>query len=324
MTNSKRRMVVLHERSNPSTAYFVEPFAVHSGCSVEYFDFRQTPDPMALRGASVVVVRYLAARWKAALEAARCDMEGFSYFFDDDVWCPATWTGLPLRYRWKLWRLAFRHQEWFRRNDASIWTSNQYLSEKYADAGFAVPLTIPMRSPMSDCWQEVGTAYEPSFFYHGSASHESEARWLMPIVKAVLQRRPDVRFEIIASRALARDYARIPGVRVVPPMDWNAFLAFCRRSRRAIGLAPVLDRTFNRARSPVKFIDIARAGGVGVYSSGSIFDECVTHGHDGYLLPNEHANWIDAILALLGDPGRVSFLHRNAVSRVQGDFGVGR
>lgn len=317
----RNRIVILHEQDNPSTGYFIEPMAVRVGAEVLTYSFSERPDVDALRGATVVVVRYLSPVWRDVIEKARSSMVRFAYFMDDDLWDARTWRGLPLRYQWKLWRRALHHRDWFSGLSAQVWTPSHWLAEKYADSLPGDPMVIPLAAPVEDRWDDVEAPAESCFFYHASASHLAEARWLIPIVSGVLRQCPGAVFEVIASHALAREFARMDRVRVVPPMSWPRFRAFCRERRRAVGLAPLLDRDFNRARSPVKVIDIARAGGVGIYTSGPTFDSVVAGGLEGVTLANEPQRWIDEIAGLLGDEGRLRSMRQSSIARIRSEFG---
>lgn len=306
------RYAVLHERSNPSTAYFVEPYLRRQGEAAEYWTLGEPPPaPGRLAGRDLIVVRYLSPAWRRAIEAAAGDIAHLIYFMDDDLWDPSAWRRLPLRYRWKLLSRAWRHRDWWRRIGAEVWVSSPVLAGKYAARG------LPLGVPDVDCGTPAApAAAEPVVFYHGTASHRDEAEWLLPVVRGVLARRRGARFEIVAAGATARRWGRIPGVDVVPPMAWPDYVRFCRARPRAVGLAPVLDGAFNRARSPVKYFDIARCGAVGVYSAGPVFGRVVADGTDGVLLPDSPERWIDAVVALLDDPPRRRAMHEAAVRRI--------
>lgn len=317
-------IVVLHERDNPSTAYFIEPWSAVDGRRPACFDFDQCPSVEAVDGAFVVIVRYVASLWMRVLEEARHRLAGLAYFMDDDLLDRSAWGGLPLRYRWKLWRYALCRRNWLQRMGAELWVPNEYLRSRYSSNWAGRVRLIPMGLPLADKAVQAAASDTPIFYYHGSASHVAESRWLRPVVEEVLARRSNCRFEIIAAGASARAWSRYDRVDVIAPMPWPEFLRFCRARRRAVGLAPVLDGPFNRARSPVKRIDIDRAGGVGIFSAGTLFDDYVTSGVDGLLLPNEPRAWIDAICWLLADATRRRDLAAAAAARIRREFGKGR
>jgi glycosyltransferase involved in cell wall biosynthesis len=127
---------------------------------------------------------------------------------------------------------------------------------------------------------------------------------------------PEVRFEFSGDRRTVGLYADMGNVRVVPPMSWPDFLAYTSSLRYDVGLAPLLDSPFNRCRSYVKFYDITRAGGVGVYSSSSVFDEIVRDGANGILADDSPRSWIEAICGLCRDSALRRTLFEGAVAEV--------
>ena len=116
-------------------------------------------------------------------------------------------------------------------------------------------------------------------------------------------------FEIVGGRDVYRLYRGLSRVNVVHPMKWPAYQAFLSTPGRHIGLAPLLDLPFNRARSCTKFFDFTRCGAVGIYSSNGACAEVVRHGVDGLIVKLEQEAWVTAILNLVRDePLRQNFL----------------
>ena len=70
---------------------------------------------------------------------------------------------------------------------------------------------------------------------------------------------------------------------------------------RHIGLAPLLEHPFNRARSYTKFFDIQRSGAAGIYAEAGPWKAFINSGKHGVLLPMQVANWVSAILNLAAD-----------------------
>ncbi|WP_179951268.1 glycosyltransferase family 1 protein [Billgrantia lactosivorans] len=286
-----RRIVIVQERPNPSKDFFVDPL-LH-GCTAEVV-VRGFDEPLPgelLKGALVILVRYVPPAWKKLLEAHRHTLEGLVLFMDDDLLDLAASQGLPWRYRWKLARLAGLQRNWLRGQRVALWVSTPFLARKYAEwrPGLLQPAAwAPPTRPVS-------------LFYHGSASHGDEIRWLREPVAEALRIEPRLSFEIIGDQRVQRLYAGVPRVTVVRPMAWHAYQHFLLQPGRDIGLAPLVDNRFNQARSYTKFFDISRAGAVGLYPRGSIFEEVVQDGINGRLLPMEPQAWCRAILELTGN-----------------------
>lgn len=298
---------LVEEQPNPSTDFFVMPACQGAGRRVHRRGFDDVPSVEALAGAVVVFVRYVPAAWRSRVWEARARLIDLVFFMDDDVLDVRAAQGMPWRYRYKLFHLAARHAGWLRRARARLWVSTPWLARKYA---FWSPESVPARpvvAPEAPC----------RVFYHGSASHEGEVRWLRPVVERVLAQDERVVFEIVGGPDVYRMYRRLPRVTVVHPMKWPAYQAFLAMTGRDIGLAPMLDLPFNRARSCTKFFDITNAGAVGLYAQDSLCGEVVRDGIDGLLLPMEPSAWVEAILALAADSNRRAMLLEAARSTVR-------
>lgn len=303
---SGQDVFLVEEQPNPSTDYFVLPACAAAGARVHRFCFGELPAPDALRGAMVVFVRYLPPAWMQLVERLRSELAGVVLFMDDDLLDPRAAVGMPWRYRLKLYRLAARHTGWLRQQQVALWVSSNWLASKYH--AWAPRLVLPEPMAARDDCRRV--------FYHGTASHGAEIRWLRPVVEQVLRADQRIVFEIVGGAHVHRLYRGLARVTVVQPMKWQAYQAFMDLRGRHIGLAPLLDLPFNRARSRTKFFDITRCGAVGIYSADGECAEVVRHGANGLLLPLQPQAWVDAILALAGDePRRLGMLRAAQATR---------
>lgn len=292
---------LVEEQANPSADFFVLPALAAAGWRVVRCGFSDLPATKDLKGSVVVFVRYVPLAWARLVESVQ--LHSLIFFMDDDVLDVHASIGMPWRYRFKLARLAAWRITWLREQKAQLWVSTPYLQEKYAR--WQPQLVLP--SP-------VGVASDVCrVFYHGSASHNAEIDWLYPIMEEVLRRDMQVTFEIVGGRDVYRLYRGLPRVNVVHPMKWPAYQHFLSSGIRDIGLAPLLDLPFNRARSYTKFYDFTRCGAVGVYSQGSECASVIHHGTDGLIVGLEQDAWVSAILALSSDKPLRQKLQYNAV-----------
>lgn len=298
------RVLIVEEGPNPSTDFFVLPLLDRQGIAYRRYRFDEVPDPAVLSGAAVVFVRYLPSAWRHLVTQERDRLAEVVLFLDDDLLDWRAGQGMPLKYRWKLFNLIWRHQSWLRAVGARLWVSNDFLAGRCA--GWS-PEVVEARAPSLS-----GREPPLTVFYHGSASHRAEARWLLPVIEQVLEADHNLCFEIIADPQVRQWYAGLPRVHVLYPMRWPSYRRLLLRGDRAIGLAPLLDNAFNRARSPTKFYDITTAGAVGIYARGSVYDDLVQDGVNGLAVPMDTAAWARAILALAGDADRRARLLSNA------------
>jgi len=309
--NGNHVIFLVEEQANPSTDYFVLPAVSATPCKIVRCGAAELPAASELVGAVVIFVRYVPPEWVGLVEEARSRLLRLVFFMDDDVLDLRASAGMPLRYRFKLARLAAWRAAWLRRQGAELWVSTPWLQQKYASWQPQLVLSSPVT--------QIGNVRR--VFYHGSASHAAEIRWLRPVVEEALRRDDRLAFEIIGGKEVYRLYRNLPRVTVVHPMKWPAYQGFLSMPGRHIGLAPLLDLPFNRARSCTKFFDITRCGAVGIYSSNSACDELVTHDVDGLLLPLDQPVWVEAILKLaMDEPLRKTMLsNAEARQRALGD-----
>lgn len=293
---------LVEERPNPSVDYFVLPALAVTGHRVVRCDLRNLPAAADLEGASVIFVRYVSPAWIKLIEAARSRLHELVFFMDDDVLDVGASTGMPWRYRFKLARLAAWRAGWLKRMGAVLWVSTPQLQNKYAAWHPELVLPAPLASPADVC----------RVFYHGSASHDAEIRWLRPVMEEVLRRDERIVFEIVGGRDVYRMYRGLPRISVVNPMKWPAYQSFLSMPGRHIGLAPLHDLPFNRARSYTKFFDITRCGAAGIYSPDGAYAGVVRHGVEGLLVPLQQDAWAEAILDLARNEPLRQGLLRNA------------
>lgn len=290
-------MHIVHQNDNPSTDFFIRPFVDGDSMDVKFHTFADIPAFADLAGATIVFVRYVPPAWKALLKRHR--PQQVVYFMDDDLFDWRSFRGMPWHYQRKLFRLAWRHQRWLKSIGAKLWVSSPWLAQKYS--GWK-PIVLepgnPHRAPSAFAEPSMKT-----IFYHGSASHREELEWLVPVVEQVLTARSDVCLEVIGDRKVRDRFSHLPGVQVVHPMSWPAYKAFIQRPGRTVGLAPLLDSSFNAARAPTKYFDITAAGAVGLYADTQVYRRLVEHGRNGMLLPmDSQSAWASTILELLAEP----------------------
>lgn len=239
----------------------------------------------------VVFIRYIPKVWYKYLNKLSVKKRpAIVFFMDDDLFDLSMHKGLPWRYRWKLYFHAGRYQSWLKKMQAQLWVSTPWLAAKYQDWQ---PVCIAPQNPYS--MQKP----QKTIFYHGSASHMAEIKWLVPVIEQVLKVNKQLNFEIIGTKKVRDLFKHIDRVYVVHPMSWDSYRAFISTPGRIIGLAPLLDTAFNNARAATKFYDITQAGAVGIYADHPVYREAINHRNDkGYLVSMEQRLWVEKILSI--------------------------
>lgn len=240
-----------------------------------------------------VIYRYINARQLQQLRERK--RQGFKvvYFMDDDLLDPSAWTGLPWRYQWKLFRWAYAYKRRILALADEVWVSTPFLLNKYAHLR---PKLVQAKTSLQTSIHQQDQAV--LVCYHGTASHQAEFKWLLPIMQEVLQSHPQIHFELFADKHMAELFRALPRTAVLHPMTWPQYLAYTQSRQADIGLAPLTPSPFNAARGAVKCMDYTRMGAVGLYSDVPPYNQTVTHGSDGLLLPNSPVLWVQAILEL--------------------------
>lgn len=204
---------------------------------------------------------------------------------------------LPEPYRTRVRRDALKQRKVIESLCNEFWVSTPYLAQKYAAWN---PKVIAPRPP-----RESLLAAPPVWVcYHGTASHQAELDWLLPLIQRVQTDAPATRFEVFGDHAVYKRFRELPRVNVLHPMTWPNYLDYTSGVQRQIALAPLLPSLFNAGRGPTKFFDFARMGAVGIYTDVEPYRGFVRDGIDGLLLPNDPAKWQRAIVDLAADVPR--------------------
>lgn len=101
--------------------------------------------------------------------------------------------------------------------------------------------------------------------------------------------------------------------------EWN-YDQFMRRFSGAgfdIGLAPMLDDSFHRAKTNTKFREYGACGIAGIYSRAALYTECVNDGETGLLVENNPSAWRSALQTLIEDVDLRDKIRRSAREQVR-------
>jgi glycosyltransferase involved in cell wall biosynthesis len=200
---------------------------------------------------------------------------------------------------------------------AGVFVSTAALAKKYGLPETAVLGPLPLQCGPREALESEPSDGTVTVFYHGTASHRREIVWLRDMMGAVLERYPQVEFEIFGGEDVQLLYAGLERVRVVYPLNWQSFLNYSSSVRYDIGLAPLLESPFNDCRSHVKYYDISRTGAVGVYSDVPAFRSVINHDENGLLVPNSQQAWVDVVCALVEDKGKRQRLMKGVDSTME-------
>jgi glycosyltransferase involved in cell wall biosynthesis len=131
-----------------------------------------------------------------------------------------------------------------------------------------------------------------------------------------------IRFEFFGF--LPRALSHRPEISHVP---WRSSYPEYRATLAAlgwdVGLAPLRDLPFNRAKNNAKYREYASAGIAGVYSDAEIHRTTIVHRETGLLVPQESAEaWAEAILELAEDGELRRSIRENAFADVRANYRI--
>jgi glycosyltransferase involved in cell wall biosynthesis len=102
----------------------------------------------------------------------------------------------------------------------------------------------------------------------------------------------------------ARAARCLPRVRrIAPDADYDRYFARLACDGFDIGLSPLRDDPFHRAKTNNKYREYGACRIAGVYSDVSVYSSCVRHEETGLLVPAHEGSWLAALTRLVEDAG---------------------
>lgn len=153
--------------------------------------------------------------------------------------------------------------------------------------------------------------------YAGTSSHQDDLALVLPALVRLLDEHPD-RVSLVFLGCIPAALRGHPAVTHVPETtDYEGFARTLRDSGIQIGLAPLVDHAFNRAKSPIKWMEYAACGIVTVASAVGPYREAIVDGEDGILVHEATSEaWYQALNRLVMDPSSRTRLATRAHAKV--------
>jgi glycosyltransferase involved in cell wall biosynthesis len=131
----------------------------------------------------------------------------------------------------------------------------------------------------------------------GSPGHQPDVRMIGPALVQILDEFPAVELHLAGANAgWIPPHSRVVEV---APVELDAYAGLL--AGFDIGIAPLIDNRFNRAKSDLKFLEYSTIGIPSVLSRVSPYTRSVKHGENGYLAVNTK-DWLKYLRALVRDP----------------------
>ncbi len=163
-----------------------------------------------------------------------------------------------------------------------------------------------------------------SIGYMGSASHDSDLAMIAPALNRILETCPGVTLSLFGSIAKQPSVSLLPASVRLEPGVYGDYAGFRRRLaelRFDIGLAPLQDTGFNRAKTATKWIEYAEAGTAVIASDVVPYSGL---GAEGALLAVGPDGWEAAIRRMVEQPDLRQTLIDGADRALERDYGWSR
>ena len=262
-----------------------------------------------LTGACLLIARTLKPEWIEMLEAHREQHGRICYLLDQDF------CGIDSGVDGSTESEARSDRQDMQRRLMALADEVVVVSEQLANAlAGQHPMISLLTPPM------IGTlpnlhhldADDWCIGFHGTLAHREDIVALASVLRDIQARHEETEIELMMGRHLPLALTEIPRLKTMEALGWEAFQDYCARRRIAIGLAPLMADSANHEMSWLRFLDITRMGGVGIYSRRAPFIDLIEDGVDGLLVGDDPAQWTAALEQLLGDRDATRAMAHNA------------
>jgi glycosyltransferase involved in cell wall biosynthesis len=209
--------------------------------------------------------------------------------------------------------------------------STPFLGTIYSEFNQHI-LTVP-NSVDFKVWDQVGVTKHryTRIGWIGGRTHVRDLMIVAPAIRRVLARHPDAWFYVINSalkpyaESQSADYV-FKDVRNVYYSDKNApinlYPRFMSSFNFDIGIAPLEDCNFNRAKSNLRWLEYSALKVPTIATNVGHFAETVQNQKDGVLVPNDIDEWEVALEAMIKHESWRRQIGNAAYKRVKADFNV--
>jgi GT2 family glycosyltransferase/glycosyltransferase involved in cell wall biosynthesis len=151
----------------------------------------------------------------------------------------------------------------------------------------------------------------------GTPSHLSDIDFLVPVLERVARAIP---VQILFWGYYPEKLPHLTNIGVIEQFSahYPDYLKTLGGLGAAVGLIPLADRTFNQAKSDLKFREYTAAK-MAILASDVGPYRTIRHGIDGYVLPNDPFAWESALAEVLRNPSGQLVMANNAFRRVTED-----
>jgi hypothetical protein len=249
---------------------------------------------------TVIFTRYGGEEGAAMIDLFRQRGVPVIYHIDDDLLHVPDSLGAEIKQRQGAQAQA--RDAMLQRAD-TIYASTPYLAAllqaRYPNATIFHGIYAPY---MGDALEPVTAAPRPYpiMGYMGSKGHHEDLAMLVPQIAAVMEANPTLHFEVFGTIAMPEVLARAFPQRTrhyTVQKAYRDFLATLAGLQWDIGLAPLVDASFNRCKAPTKFIEYSAADIPTLASAIGVYEAAMPEGGGQLLQPGDWQaamqHWLD-------------------------------
>lgn len=248
------------------------------------------------------------------------------YLVDDDIEAAKLSPSLPPDYRDRLVRFHEEHHRALAEQASTLIVTSVPLMEKFSWHPDVQLLHPVWHLPLADDrhFDGLDKGGKIRAVHLGSGSHAAGLSFLKPIIAALLDMHERFDFTYVGRNSMLGDMDRHPRIHRIRPRAWPRYKRWIRNQRFHLGLYPLPNTPFDKARSHNKLLEHGVVGAVGMYSSdwpASKILDAKSLSADG-----STDQWIDMISSRLAQPEnlRQLILHSRPVLTELNDHNVQR
>lgn len=201
-----------------------------------------------------------------------------------------------------------------------LWCVNHRIKEKYGKyvKDRAVVLDIPAQLPEKQR-PVSGDNEAVRVLYAGSTDHRAVVReYLVPAIHRLSDEMGDrIEFIIIGpDPGLKRKNVKYHRFFE----NYDSYRDFVARSGCTVGLAPIRESDFYRAKYYNKFIEYTAIGAVGIYTDSEPYTLIVKQGQNGLLAKNTAEDWYEKIKYAAEHPEEIARYRQAAEQKIREEF----
>ncbi|HTL19059.1 MAG TPA: glycosyltransferase, partial [Patescibacteria group bacterium] len=256
-------------------------------------------NPEQLREADIVLVQRQMAgmlAYPALLQQFKGQMPKIVFDLDDAL------TVLPKTHRayQSYARLVPQIEEYLKRADL-VTVSTPQLLELYRP--FNKNIVVLPNSLDADLWSGPKAGQDPSgrirILFSGTLDHEQDLRVVEEALLEILAAYPDT-VEFLYWGNVTERLRSLPQVRSIHEFtpSYPQYSALLQKLSVSFAIVPLEDTPFNRAKSPIKWLEYSACGIPGIYSDLSPYNQTVEKGM-GLVVRNTREAWVAAMKSLV-------------------------